>query len=116
MQERGGARLRAGRRLVLVRRESWSRIEAIASVAVPTTVVGGWAAIRAAMSDELLRLGREALGSADWERARAVFEQAATLGESAEVLDGLGEALQFGGEHARAIELKERAFAKCGGA
>ena len=42
----------------------------------------------------------------------AVFEQAAELGETAEILDGLGEALQFGGEHARAIELKERAFAE----
>ena len=49
---------------------------------------------------------------ADWERARAVFEQAAELGETAEILDGMGDALQFGGEHARAIELKERAFAE----
>jgi DNA-binding CsgD family transcriptional regulator len=62
--------------------------------------------------DELLRLGREALAAADWESARAVFEQAAELGESAETLAGLGEALQFAGEHARAIELKERAFAE----
>jgi DNA-binding CsgD family transcriptional regulator len=62
--------------------------------------------------DELLRLGREALAAADWERARAVFEQAAEFGESAETLAGLGEALQFAGEHARAIELKERAFAE----
>ena len=30
-----------------------------------------------ATADELLRLGREALGVADWERARAVLEQAA---------------------------------------
>jgi DNA-binding CsgD family transcriptional regulator len=65
-----------------------------------------------ATADELLRLGRDALAEADWERARAIFEQAAELGESAEVLDGLGEALQFGGEHPRAIELKERAFAE----
>jgi ATP/maltotriose-dependent transcriptional regulator MalT len=65
-----------------------------------------------APADELIRLGREALGVADWERARAVFEQAAAFGESAEVLDGLGEALHFGGELARAIELKERAFAE----
>jgi DNA-binding CsgD family transcriptional regulator len=41
-----------------------------------------------------------------------VFEQAAAFGESAEVLDGLGEAMQFAGEHRRAIELKERAFAE----
>jgi DNA-binding CsgD family transcriptional regulator len=63
-------------------------------------------------ADELVRLGREALATADWERARDLFEQAAELGETAEILDGLGEALQFGGEHARAIEVKERAFAE----
>jgi DNA-binding CsgD family transcriptional regulator len=65
-----------------------------------------------ATADELLRLGREALAAADWEGARAHLEQAAGFGETAEILDGLGEALQFGGEHARAIELKERAFAE----
>ena len=63
-----------------------------------------------ATADEFLRLGRGALATADWERARAFFEQAAEFGESAEILDGLGEALQFAGEHARAIEVKERAF------
>ena len=66
-----------------------------------------------ASADELARFGREALAVADWERARAFFEQAAEFGETAEILDGLGEALQFGGEHARAIEVKERAFAEC---
>jgi tetratricopeptide (TPR) repeat protein len=65
-----------------------------------------------ATADELVRLGREALAAADWEGARAFFEQAAEFGESAELLAGLGEALQFGGEHKRAIELKERAFAE----
>jgi DNA-binding CsgD family transcriptional regulator len=66
----------------------------------------------AATADELLSLGREALAAADWERARACFEQAAEFDESAEILNGLGEALQFGGEHARAIEVKERALAE----
>src|SRR5262245_28161102 len=65
-----------------------------------------------ATADELVRLGREALAAADWEHARAFFEQAADVGETAEILDGLGEALQFGGEHARAIDVKERAFAE----
>jgi DNA-binding CsgD family transcriptional regulator len=65
-----------------------------------------------ATADQFLRSGREALATADWERARALFEQAAEFGETAEVLAGLGEALQFGGEYARAIELKERAFAE----
>ena len=59
----------------------------------------------------LVRLGREALAAAEWERARSFFEQAAGLGESAEILADLGEALQVAGEHGRAIELKERAFA-----
>lgn len=63
-----------------------------------------------ATSDELVRLGREALAAAEWEHARAFFDQAAEFGETAEVLDGLAEALQFGGKHARAIEVKERAF------
>lgn len=65
-----------------------------------------------ASADELVRFGREALAAADWERARAFFEQAAEFGETAEILDGLGEALQFGGEHARAIDVKEHAFAE----
>ncbi len=65
-----------------------------------------------ATADELLRLGREALAAAEKEGARAHLEQAAGFGETAEILDSLGEALQFGGEHARAIELKERAFAE----
>ena len=63
-------------------------------------------------ADELLRLGREALAAAEWERARDLFEQAAELGETAEVFDGLAEALLFGGQHDRAIELKERAVAE----
>ena len=65
-----------------------------------------------ATTDELLRRGRKALAAADWDGACLIFEQAAELGENAEVLEGLGEALQFKGEHARAIELKERAFAE----
>ena len=46
-----------------------------------------------ATSDELVRLGREALTAADWERARSFFEGAAEFGETAEILDGMGEAL-----------------------
>jgi DNA-binding CsgD family transcriptional regulator len=74
--------------------------------------VGSFAAMGVATPDELLRLGRKALAAADWQRARDFFEQAAEFGETAEALDGLGEALEFGGEHARAIEVKERAFAE----
>jgi hypothetical protein len=38
-----------------------------------------------ATADELLRLGGDALAAADWERARALCEQAAKLGETAEI-------------------------------
>jgi DNA-binding CsgD family transcriptional regulator len=63
-------------------------------------------------ADELVRSGREALAAADWERARACFEKAGTTAESAEVLDGLSQAVHFLGDHVRAIELKERAYAE----
>ena len=49
--------------------------------------------------DVLLRSGREALAAADWERARSCFENAREMGESAEILDGLSEALHFEGEY-----------------
>jgi DNA-binding NarL/FixJ family response regulator len=62
-------------------------------------------------ADDLVRSGREALAAADWGTARSCFERAAALEESAEALDGLGRALHYQGEHDRAIELKERAFA-----
>jgi len=60
---------------------------------------------------DLLRSGHEALRAADWELARSLFEKAGELGETAEVLDGLGQAALFQGRYAQAIELKERAFA-----
>jgi tetratricopeptide (TPR) repeat protein len=60
--------------------------------------------------DNLLLAGRRALADADWQRARSCFERAAGREESAEVLDGLSQALHFQGEFERAIELKERAF------
>jgi hypothetical protein len=61
--------------------------------------------------DEVLRRGWEALAAADWDGARMCFEDAAELDETAEVLDGLSQAVHFQGDHLRAIELKERAFA-----
>lgn len=57
------------------------------------------------------RTGWDALAAADWDAARTCFEQACAEDESAENLDGLGRALHFQGEYARAIELTERAFA-----
>jgi DNA-binding CsgD family transcriptional regulator len=61
--------------------------------------------------DDLVRRGREALAAADWETARSCFESARELADSAEVLDGLSQAVHFQGGFDRAIELKERAFA-----
>ena len=60
--------------------------------------------------DHLLRDGRAALAAGDWESARSCFEQASESDASAEVLDGLSQAVHFQGDHLRAIELKERAF------
>ena len=63
-------------------------------------------------ANELVRTGRQALAAADWAGARACFEQARELGETAEVLEGLSQAAHFQGRHLEAIELKERAFAE----
>ncbi len=59
----------------------------------------------------LLQDGWEALAAANWETARSCFERAGELEESAEGLDGLGQALHFQREYSRAIEVTERAFA-----
>ncbi len=62
-------------------------------------------------ANDLLLRGRAALDAADWERARSCFEQARELDETAEILDGLGQAAHFLGQYQEAIEFKERAFA-----
>ena len=67
--------------------------------------------MEAETADVLLRSGRDALAAGDWERARSAFEKAGELGETAEVLDGLGLAAHYQGRYAQAIELKKRAFA-----
>ena len=55
--------------------------------------------------------GQAALAAADWARARECFEFALERDpQHLEALDGLGRALHFQGEYARAIELTERAF------
>jgi DNA-binding NarL/FixJ family response regulator len=61
--------------------------------------------------DRLPREGWEALAAADWQAARASFEQALAEAESAEALDGLSQALHFQGHYDEATEVKERAFA-----
>jgi DNA-binding CsgD family transcriptional regulator len=60
------------------------------------------------IGEDLVRRGHEALAAGDSTTARACFEEA---GESAEALDGLGQALQMQGEFDAAIEVKARAFA-----
>jgi len=60
------------------------------------------------IGEDLVSRGHEALAAGDSTTARAWFEQA---GDSAEALDGLGQALQLQGEFDAAIEVKARAFA-----
>ncbi len=66
--------------------------------------------MEAAGSEELLREGRAALAAAEWETARACFERALAVDESADALSGLGDAVHWLGQYDRAVELKERAF------
>jgi class 3 adenylate cyclase len=59
---------------------------------------------------DLVVLGQTALESGDWSAARKAFEEALAQNESAEALDGLGQALWWMNDLAPAIELRERAF------
>jgi DNA-binding CsgD family transcriptional regulator len=60
---------------------------------------------------ELLNRGREALAAGDWRAARDRFEAATRLGDSAEALDGLAQALFSEGDYAGAVDRTEQAFA-----
>jgi DNA-binding NarL/FixJ family response regulator len=59
----------------------------------------------------LIERGRAALAACDWGAARACFEQAVEVSQSAAALDGLGQALYWQGEYARALSLRERGYA-----
>ena len=61
---------------------------------------------------ELIAVGQQALGAGDWAAARAAFEQALAPAETAEALDGLGQALWWQNEPDKAIELRQRAYAE----
>ncbi len=63
------------------------------------------------MAEDLVQDGWKALAEADWDAARTCFERATELRETAETLDGLGRALHFQRDYARALEVTERAFA-----
>jgi tetratricopeptide (TPR) repeat protein len=56
--------------------------------------------------------GQRALAAGDWTGARSAFEQALADGETAEALDGLGQALWWLNEPAEALELRQRAYAE----
>src|SRR5260221_13761441 len=57
--------------------------------------------------------GQDALARADWTGACGAFEEAlGALPEDADALDGLGEALWWDGQWARARELREKAFTR----
>jgi DNA-binding CsgD family transcriptional regulator len=63
-------------------------------------------------TSELVQDGQDAIARADWARARECFEAALEQdAQRPEALDGLGRALHFQAEYARAIDLTERAFA-----
>jgi class 3 adenylate cyclase len=59
---------------------------------------------------DLVVLGQTALESGDWNAARRAFEEALAHEESPEALDGLGQALWWMNDLARAIEFRERAY------
>ena len=61
--------------------------------------------------EELVQDGQQALELAEWGRARERFEAALAQEQRADALDGLGRALHFEGEYARAIAVTEQAFA-----
>jgi DNA-binding CsgD family transcriptional regulator len=60
--------------------------------------------------EESVAAGRAALEAGRWSDARAAFEAALAEQESAEVLEGLGEALWWLGEPQAAVEHRERAY------
>ncbi len=59
---------------------------------------------------DLLAVGARLAAARDWGAAKATFEAALRERESAEALSGLGEALFFLGDLARAMEFRERAY------
>jgi DNA-binding CsgD family transcriptional regulator len=61
-------------------------------------------------ADHLVRDGWDSLAAADFETARARFEQALAEDETPEALDGLSQAIHFLGDYDQATRLKERAF------
>jgi ATP/maltotriose-dependent transcriptional regulator MalT len=65
----------------------------------------------AAVTDDAVARGYEALASGDWGRARDSFAEALDLTDSPEALDGLGRALWWLRDERGAIVHRERAYA-----
>lgn len=61
--------------------------------------------------DTLMAAGKSALEAGDWSAARESFQAALDLGETAEALQGLADALWWLGETRGAMAYRERAFA-----
>src|SRR5919204_296802 len=61
--------------------------------------------------EELLGRANEALGNADWERARSLFSAALEQQAAPEALEGLGNAAFFLSEADLALDTRERAYA-----
>lgn len=59
----------------------------------------------------LVDRGQRALAACDWASAVTAFAQARAFEESAELLDGLGQARYWQGAYAEALPLRERAYA-----
>jgi hypothetical protein len=62
------------------------------------------------VSSALIQQGLAALRGGDVAAARRVFESALAVGESGQVLEGLGEALYLGREYVAAVVHYERAY------
>jgi DNA-binding NarL/FixJ family response regulator len=61
---------------------------------------------------DLIGDGQRALAAGNWPAARTAFEEALAEDETAEGLDGLGQALWWQNEPGAAIELRQRAYAE----
>ncbi len=69
------------------------------------------APVTAAVADDALARGHEALASGNWDEARGAFQEAVELTDSPEALDGLGRALWWLREERGAVVHRERAYA-----
>ncbi len=65
----------------------------------------------AAVAEDALSRGHEALASGNWDGARGAFQEALDLTDSPEALDGLGRALWWLREERGAVVHRERAYA-----